>query len=65
MRVGSAVSPKVLKGFRDLLPDEEIERALLVEKLTVALRQMGFVPIDTPALEYTEVLLRKSEGDTE
>lgn len=65
VRVGSAVSPKVLKGFRDLLPDEEIERALLVEKLTVALRQMGFVPIDTPALEYTEVLLRKSEGDTE
>lgn len=59
------IQPKVLKGFRDFLPEQEISRALLVERLTGAFRQRGFVPIDTPALEYSEILLRKSDGETE
>ncbi len=59
------IQPRVLKGFRDFLPVSEIERALLVEKLTATFRSSGFVPIDTPALEYAEILLRKSDGETE
>ncbi len=59
------IQPRVLKGFRDFLPGQEIERALLVEKLTATFRARGFVPIDTPALEYSEILLRKSDGETE
>jgi histidyl-tRNA synthetase len=59
------IQPRVLKGFRDILPAHEIERALLIEKLTGTFRSFGFVPIDTPALEYTEILLRKSDGETE
>lgn len=59
------IQPRVLKGFRDFLPVSEIERALLVEKLTTTFRSFGFVPIDTPALEYSEILLRKSDGETE
>jgi len=59
------IQPRVLKGFRDFLPVNEIERALLVEKLTGTFRSFGFVPIDTPALEYAEILLRKSDGETE
>jgi histidyl-tRNA synthetase len=59
------IQPRVLKGFRDFLPSGEIERALLVEKLTAIFRSFGFVPIDTPALEYSEILLRKSNGETE
>ncbi len=59
------IQPKVLKGFRDSLPDAEILRSLLVEKLTSAFRSFGFVPIDTPVLEYSEILLRKSNGETE
>ena len=59
------IQPRVLKGFRDFLPESEIERALLVETLTAAFRASGFVPIDTPALEYSEILLRKSDGETE
>jgi histidyl-tRNA synthetase len=54
-----------LKGFRDFLPAGEISRALLEEKLTATFRSSGFVPIDTPALEYSEILLRKSNGETE
>lgn len=59
------IQPKVLKGFRDFLPEAEIQRALLTEKLTKTFRLYGFVPIDTPVLEYSEILLRKSNGETE
>ncbi len=59
------IQPKVLKGFRDFLPSAEIRRTLLQEKLTEAFRSYGFVPIDTPVLEYSEILLRKSNGETE
>lgn len=59
------IQPRILKGFRDYLPDAEIQRALLVEKLTQVFRSYGFVPIDTPVLEYSEILLRKSDGETE
>src|SRR5574344_1364068 len=59
------IQPKVLKGFRDFLPNQEILRSDLIEKLTHTYRSYGFVPIDTPVLEYTEILLRKSNGETE
>lgn len=63
--MSNLIQPKILKGFRDFLPDAEIERALTIEKLTGVFRNYGFVPIDTPALEYSEILLRKSGGETE
>lgn len=59
------IQPKILKGFRDFLPQDEILRSDLTEKLTKTFRSYGFVPIDTPVLEYTEILLRKSNGETE
>lgn len=59
------IQPRVLKGFRDFLPVSEIQRADLIEKITEVYRSFGFVPIDTPVLEYTEILLRKSNGETE
>ena len=61
----SIIQPRVLKGFRDFLPASEIARADLIEKITAVYRSFGFVPIDTPVLEYTEILLRKSNGETE
>lgn len=59
------IQPRILKGFRDFLPQAEIARADLTEKITQVYRSFGFVPIDTPVLEYTEILLRKSNGETE
>lgn len=59
------IQPRVLKGFRDILPEGEILRSELMEKITKVYRSFGFVPIDTPVLEYSEILLRKSNGETE
>ncbi|MFP3041085.1 histidine--tRNA ligase [Treponema primitia] len=59
------IEPRILKGFRDFLPPSEIERRLLLEKVEESFRSFGFVPIDTPALEYAEILLGKGGGETE
>ena len=59
------IEPRILKGFRDFLPAAEIARRNLVEKIEASFRSYGLVPIDTPALEYTEILLGKGGGETE
>jgi histidyl-tRNA synthetase len=59
------IEPKVLKGFRDYLPQDETARRALMETLEKVFRSFGFVPIDTPALEYAEVLLGKGGGETD
>ena len=59
------IEPKVLKGFRDFLPAAETVRRDITEKIEAAFRSFGFVPIDTPALEYAEILLGKGGGETE
>ena len=59
------IQPRVLKGFRDFLPEGEIARKSLLEKIESSFRSYGFVPIDTPALEYADILLGKGGGETE
>ncbi|MDR3139831.1 MAG: histidine--tRNA ligase, partial [Treponema sp.] len=59
------IEPKILKGFRDFLPPAEITRRNLLERIESSFRSYGFVPIDTPALEYAEILLGKGGGETE
>jgi histidyl-tRNA synthetase len=59
------IEPKILKGFRDFLPSAEIVRRYLIGVIEDTCRSFGFVPIDTPALEYAEILLGKGGGETE
>jgi len=59
------IEPRVLKGFRDFLPEAEIERRSLMDVLERVFRSFGFVPIDTPVLEYAEILLGKGGGETD
>jgi histidyl-tRNA synthetase len=59
------ITPRILKGFRDALPDQEIIRRDTFHNLETTFRSFGFVPIDTPALEYKEVLLGKGGGETD
>ncbi len=59
------IEPRVLKGFRDTLPTAELLRRELERRLETTFRLFGFVPIDTPVLEYSEILLGKGGGDTD
>lgn len=61
----SIIEPRVLKGFRDFLPAMEIPKKAIISKLETHFSSYGFVPIDTPVLEYTEVLLGKGGGETD
>lgn len=63
--MSSKIEPKILKGFRDFLPVKEIERKRIISVLEKKFESFGFVPIDTPVLEYTEVLLGKGGGETD
>jgi histidyl-tRNA synthetase len=63
--VANLVDPRVLKGFRDYPPALMIPRERLMETARQVFRAYGFAPIDTPALELTEVLLAKVEEGAE
>jgi histidyl-tRNA synthetase len=59
------IEPRVLKGFRDFLPDRETRRLAIIRCLEEAFGLFGYMPIDTPVLEYAEVLLGKGGGETD
>lgn len=59
------ITPRTLKGFRDYLPALMIPRERLMETARAVYRSYGFVPIDTPALEYAEILLGKGGEETD
>ncbi|GIW81819.1 MAG: histidine--tRNA ligase [Gemmatales bacterium] len=59
------IEPRTLKGFRDYLPEDQILRERLLDKVRHVYRSYGFVPIDTPALEYTEILLGKGGEESD
>lgn len=59
------IEPKVLKGFRDILPNMAIVREKMIRTLTEVFAGFGFAPIDTPALEYAEILLGKGGDETD
>ncbi len=63
--MAAIIEPRVLKGFRDFLPGEESRRRKIEETLVATFEKFGFVPIDTPVIEYAEVLLGKGGGDTD
>jgi len=59
------IEPRTLKGFRDYLPELMIPREHLLEQARRVYRSYGFAPIDTPALEYTEVLMGKGGAESD
>jgi histidyl-tRNA synthetase len=59
------IEPQTLKGFRDYLPAPAMAREKLMEIARRVYRSYGFSPIDTPALEYAEVLLGKGGDESD
>jgi histidyl-tRNA synthetase len=59
------ITPRTLSGFRDFLPEMMIPREKLMETSRRVYRSYGFVPIDTPTLEYSEILCGKGSEETD
>jgi len=58
-------SYQTLKGFRDFLPAEKRARDFVADKIKETFTLFGFEPLETPTLEYADLLLGKygSEAD--
>lgn len=59
------IEPRTLKGFRDFLPQAMMPREAIIETARRIYRSYGFAPIDTPALELTEILTGKGGEETD
>jgi histidyl-tRNA synthetase len=59
------IEPRIPKGFRDFLPEKEAQRLAIIRRLERVFQLFGFAPIDTPVLEFAEVLLGKGGGETD
>ncbi len=59
------IEPRLLKGFRDTLPDRLLARNQLIQLISQTLTTFGFLPLETPTLEYAEILEGKlgDEGE--
>lgn len=65
MSRNSIIQPRTLKGFRDYLPAAMIPRERLMQIARDVYRSYGFSPIDTPVLEYSEILCGKGSDETD
>ena len=59
------VEPRTLPGFMELLPTDQIMFNEIKEKIQKSYEKFGFLPLDTPVIESSEVLLAKAGGETE
>jgi len=59
------ITPRLLKGFRDYLPEQMIARKKMIDTIGRVFERYGFSPIQTPALEYSEILLGKMGADAD
>ncbi len=54
-----------LKGFRDIFPQEKRQRDYVLKKIIEVLQLFAFEPMETPTLEYADLLLGKYGVETD
>jgi len=59
------VEPRTLSGFMELLPNDQLKFNKLYDAIRNTYEKFGFLPLDTPIIEASEVLLAKAGGETE
>ncbi|MAG59598.1 histidine--tRNA ligase [Candidatus Woesebacteria bacterium] len=59
MNLVDKIKVQTLKGFRDFLPEQARKRQYVINTLRGVFESYGFEPLETPALEYEEVLTGK------
>ena len=59
------IKPRILPGFMELLPREQILFNSMYDTIREVYESFGFLPLDTPVIELSETLLAKAGGETE
>lgn len=59
------VQPRILPGFMELLPADQIAFNKMYDTIRKVYERFGFLPLDTPLIELSDVLLAKAGGETE
>ncbi len=59
------VEPRTLQGTMELLPPDQILFNKMYDTIRAVYESFGFLPLDTPVIEYAPVLLAKAGGETE
>ena len=57
--------PRILSGFMELLPEDQILFDNMKKIIEETYKEFGFLPMDNPVIELSEVLLAKAGGETE
>ncbi len=63
--MSTLIEPRTLQGFRDYPPALMIPRERVLQTARTVYRSYGYAPIDTPTLEYADVLLGKGGGEND
>jgi len=63
--MANQVQPRILPGFMELLPEDQILFNQMSDTIRKVYEKFGFLPLDTPTIELSEVLLAKAGGETE
>ena len=59
------IKPRTPPGVMELLPRDQIAFQRMLDTIRHTFERFGFLPVETPVMELSEVLLTKSGGETE
>ncbi|MGO4774461.1 histidine--tRNA ligase, partial [Lysobacter sp. 2RAB21] len=59
------IKPRTPPGVMELLPRDQIAFQRMLDTIRRNFERFGFLPVETPVMELTEMLLTKSGGETE
>ena len=64
-RMKNIIKPSILPGFMELLPADQILFNRILNIIRRNYENSGFIPMDTPIIEKTEILLAKGSEETD
>mgnify|MGYP003739367295 CR=1 FL=1 len=53
------IQPRIFKGARDFLPEQMLHRERILEIMRKTFKKYGYAPVETPAIEYLDILTGK------
>ncbi len=57
-------TPRIFKGTKDIMPEEMIPRLEMLRAIRGVFEVYGFAPLETPVMEYLDILLAKTGEET-